>query len=136
MKEQVVADFSGLPLHGMATASPTWWGTLAFMLIEGTGFALAIAVYLYLMSLAPTWPIDAPRPGPPAGNTGHAGSDRKRRSKLSDLAVGRTAGSAQGPVRHDRDVAARYRAADYPLLRISGIERQLGQQRLRLDRLD
>ena len=31
---------------------PTWWGTLAFMLIEGTGFALAIAVYLYLMSLA------------------------------------------------------------------------------------
>src|SRR3982074_572048 len=63
MKEQVVADFSGLPLHGMATASPTWWGTLAFMLIEGTGFALAIAVYLYLMSLAPTWPIDAPRPG-------------------------------------------------------------------------
>ena len=62
MKEQVVADFSGLPLHGMATASPTWWGTLAFMLIEGTGFALAIAVYLYLMSLAPTWPIDAPRP--------------------------------------------------------------------------
>src|SRR5882757_11359754 len=62
MKEQVVADFSGLPLHGMATASPTWWGTLAFMLIEGTGFALAIAVYLYLMSLAATWPINAPRP--------------------------------------------------------------------------
>jgi heme/copper-type cytochrome/quinol oxidase subunit 3 len=62
MKDRVVADFSDLPLHGMQTASPTWWGTLAFMLIEGTGFALAIAVYLYLMSLAPTWPIDAPRP--------------------------------------------------------------------------
>jgi heme/copper-type cytochrome/quinol oxidase subunit 3 len=35
---------------------------MAFMLIEGTGFALVLAVYLYLMSLAPTWPIDAPAP--------------------------------------------------------------------------
>src|SRR3979490_803722 len=69
MKEQGVADFSGLPLHGMATASPTWWGTLAFMLIEGTGFALAIAVYLYLMSLAATRPIDAPRPDLLPGTT-------------------------------------------------------------------
>jgi heme/copper-type cytochrome/quinol oxidase subunit 3 len=62
MKERVVADLSRLPLHGMGSASMTWWGTLAFMLIECTGFALAIAVYLYLMSLAATWPIDAPRP--------------------------------------------------------------------------
>jgi heme/copper-type cytochrome/quinol oxidase subunit 3 len=62
MKERVVADISRLPLHGMGAASMTWWGTLAFMLIEGTGFALAIAVYLYLMSVAATWPIDAPRP--------------------------------------------------------------------------
>jgi len=62
VRERVVADFSALPLHGMRTASATWWGTLAFMLIEGTGFALAIAVYLYLMSIAATWPIDAPRP--------------------------------------------------------------------------
>ena len=62
MREQVTEDFSALPLHGMGMASPTWWGTAAFMLIEGTGFALALAVYLYLMSLAATWPIDAPRP--------------------------------------------------------------------------
>jgi cytochrome c oxidase subunit III len=62
MKERVVADVSRLPLHGMGTASMTWWGTLAFMLIEGTGFALAIAIYLYLMSVAATWPINAPRP--------------------------------------------------------------------------
>jgi heme/copper-type cytochrome/quinol oxidase subunit 3 len=62
MKERVVADLSPLPLHGMGGASVTWWGTLAFMLIEGTGFALAIAVYLYLLSIAATWPIDAPRP--------------------------------------------------------------------------
>lgn len=62
MRERIVLDLGRLPLHGMGTASVTWWGTLAFMLIEGTGFALVIAVYLYLMSLAAVWPINAPPP--------------------------------------------------------------------------
>jgi len=62
VKAKVVSNLSHLPLHGSGTASPTWWGTLAFMLIEGTGFALVIAVYLYLMSIAKTWPTDAPPP--------------------------------------------------------------------------
>src|SRR5690242_19548893 len=63
MKERVTVDVSRLPLHGLGRASVTWWGTMAFMLIEGTGFALVIAVYLYLMSLAAIWPINAPLPG-------------------------------------------------------------------------
>jgi heme/copper-type cytochrome/quinol oxidase subunit 3 len=62
MKQRVVLDVSHLSMHGMGTASLTWWGTLGFMLIEGTGFALAIAIYLYLMSIAPHWPIEAPPP--------------------------------------------------------------------------
>lgn len=62
MRERIVLDLGLLPPHGMGTASVTWWGTLAFMLIEGTGFALVIAVYLYLMSLAAVWPINAPPP--------------------------------------------------------------------------
>ena len=62
MRTRVVADLSRLPMHGLRAASVTWWSTQAFMLIEGTGFALAIAVYLYLMSLAATWPINAPKP--------------------------------------------------------------------------
>jgi len=62
MKVRMVADLSRLPAQGMQSASPTWGGTLAFMLIEGTGFALTIGVYLYLWSLAPTWPIAAPVP--------------------------------------------------------------------------
>jgi len=62
MRQRVAADLSHLPLHGSGAASVTWWGTLAFMLIEGTGFALVIAVYLYLASLAPHWPIGAPPP--------------------------------------------------------------------------
>jgi cytochrome c oxidase subunit III len=62
MKQRIVLDLSKLPAHGMGTASPSWWGTSAFMLIEGAGFALAIAVYLYLMSLAVQWPLNAPLP--------------------------------------------------------------------------
>jgi heme/copper-type cytochrome/quinol oxidase subunit 3 len=66
MRERVATDLSALPLHGKETASLTWWGTAAFILIEGTGFALLIAVYLYLMSVAPSWPLDSapPRLGP------------------------------------------------------------------------
>jgi len=62
VKQRIAVDLSKLPLHGMGRASVTWWGTMAFMLIEGTGFALVIAVYFYLMSLAPLWPINAPPP--------------------------------------------------------------------------
>lgn len=62
MRERIVLDLGKLPLHGLGTASVTWWGTLAFMLIEGTGFALAIAVYLYLMSMATAWPINTQAP--------------------------------------------------------------------------
>jgi cytochrome c oxidase subunit 3 len=58
--EKRVLDLSGLPLHAMGSASPTWWGTLGFMLLEGSGFALVIAIYLYLGSLAREWP-----PAPP-----------------------------------------------------------------------
>src|SRR3569833_1388665 len=62
MKQRVVLNLAELPLHGMGSASPAWWGTLAYMLLEGSAFALAIGTYLYLQSLAPAWPIAAPPP--------------------------------------------------------------------------
>lgn len=62
MRQRIVTDLSDLPLHGLGTASVTWWGTAVFMLLEGSGFALVIAIYLYLASLAPAWPIGAPPP--------------------------------------------------------------------------
>ncbi|MBV8426560.1 MAG: cytochrome c oxidase subunit 3 [Hyphomicrobiales bacterium] len=66
MRQRIALDVSELPMHGLEGASPTWWGTFAFMLLEGTGFALMIAMYLYLLDLAPQWPIgaDPPRLGP------------------------------------------------------------------------
>ena len=71
MRERVVADLSLLPLHGQGSASVTWWGTLAFMLIEGTGFALILAIYFYLADIAPEWPLGAPSPdlGPGSATT-------------------------------------------------------------------
>lgn len=62
MKQRVVLDLTELTPNGTGSASLTWWGTLAFMLIEGTGFLMMVAVYLYLASLAPTWPPDTPPP--------------------------------------------------------------------------
>ena len=62
MRQQAVIDLAGLPLHGKSSASVTWWGTFSFMLIEGTGFTLVLAVYFYLGSLEPEWPIAAPPP--------------------------------------------------------------------------
>ena len=48
MNTRVVTDVSGLPRYGFGTSASTWWGTLGFCAIEGTGFALAIGMYLFL----------------------------------------------------------------------------------------
>ncbi|TGS51620.1 cytochrome C oxidase subunit III, partial [Mesorhizobium sp. M1D.F.Ca.ET.183.01.1.1] len=45
MKQRPVADLSTLPSFGVGPRSPTWWGTLGFMALEGTGFALAAGAY-------------------------------------------------------------------------------------------
>lgn len=62
MKEKSVTDVSRLPTNGFGPRSMTWWGTLAFMSLEGMGFALSIATYLYLMVLAQKWPLNSPPP--------------------------------------------------------------------------
>ncbi|MER8730182.1 cytochrome c oxidase subunit 3 [Mesorhizobium sp. M1227] len=62
MKQHPVADLSKLPTFGIGPRSPTWWGTLAFMALEGTGFALAAGTYLYLAYLSPKWPLGVPPP--------------------------------------------------------------------------
>lgn len=61
MTQRVVGDLAGLPTAGFRTHSLWGWATLGFMVIEGTGFALAGAAYLYLMTGGP-WPQDGPPP--------------------------------------------------------------------------
>jgi cytochrome c oxidase subunit 3 len=52
----IVGDLSDLPRSAMGARNLVWWGNIGFMLIEGTAFALAIGVYLYLRSMSPAWP--------------------------------------------------------------------------------
>lgn len=50
------SDLAHLPSHAFGHRSLTWWGTIGFMVIEGTAFALAIAAYFFLMSHEELWP--------------------------------------------------------------------------------
>jgi cytochrome c oxidase subunit III len=62
MMQRPVEDVSALPTSGFGSTSPIWWGTLAFIALEGTGFALAAGSYLYLYQVNPNWPIGAAPP--------------------------------------------------------------------------
>lgn len=57
-------DLSALPDYAFGNRSLTWWGVIAFMMIEGAGFAMAIAAYFFLMAHQQTWP---PEPIHPPG---------------------------------------------------------------------
>jgi heme/copper-type cytochrome/quinol oxidase subunit 3 len=63
VKQRPVQDVSELPLYSYGHHMTTWWGTLAFVALEGTGFVLAVGVYLYLVVVNPQWPLDAEPPG-------------------------------------------------------------------------
>jgi heme/copper-type cytochrome/quinol oxidase subunit 3 len=62
MKERIVLDVSTLPTTGFGSRTSPWWGTLAFVGIEGAGFALAIGMYLYLVYINGQWPLNAQPP--------------------------------------------------------------------------
>jgi cytochrome c oxidase subunit III len=49
-------DVSRLPTEGFGTASATWWGTIGFMLIEGSSLLLCAMAYIYLSRRSPLWP--------------------------------------------------------------------------------
>jgi len=57
-----VGDLSGLPHSAQGPRNVVWWGNLSFMLIEGTGFLLAIGTCLYLLSQSAQWPPAGIRP--------------------------------------------------------------------------
>ena len=49
-------DLAPLPTSAFGHRSLTWWGIIAFFLIEGTAFALSIAVYFFLLNREIHWP--------------------------------------------------------------------------------
>ena len=50
LQPRFTGDLSSLPTHGFGHRALTWWGIMAFFLIEGTFFLLAIAAYFFLMN--------------------------------------------------------------------------------------
>lgn len=63
MRERATLDVSGLPESGFGPRSAPWWGTLGFMVAEGTTLVLCAATWLYLGVRHPEWPPpDIPRP--------------------------------------------------------------------------
>ena len=63
MSEQQVLDVSGLPHGKMGSGALIWWGNILMMTIEGTVFALAFAVFIYLRMNNLDWPpATVPKP--------------------------------------------------------------------------
>ncbi len=56
LKPRFTADLSRLPTHGFGHRALTWRGEIAFFLIEGTAFVMAIAAYFFLMNQEQLWP--------------------------------------------------------------------------------
>ena len=59
---RVVGDVSDLPTNAFGLKSILGWGTMGFMMIEGTAFALAAVAYIYLQTQSHTWPPRSDRP--------------------------------------------------------------------------
>lgn len=55
-------DVRHLPSFGFSHRSLMWWATAGLMLIEGTAFAIAVAMYFYLRDINAAWPLNAPPP--------------------------------------------------------------------------
>jgi heme/copper-type cytochrome/quinol oxidase subunit 3 len=62
VRPRIVGDLAGLPTVGFRMHGLWGWGAMGFMTIESAGFALAAAAYLYLMALAPQWPLESRPP--------------------------------------------------------------------------
>jgi heme/copper-type cytochrome/quinol oxidase subunit 3 len=59
---RVAADVSHLPDYGFGPAALGWWGTVGFILIEGTAFMLGIGALFYLLPQQSAWPPASPPP--------------------------------------------------------------------------
>ena len=55
-------NLAELPDYLFGAGSIGFWGGIAFMLIEGMGFVLAIGAYFYLMTYERAWPPGSPPP--------------------------------------------------------------------------
>jgi heme/copper-type cytochrome/quinol oxidase subunit 3 len=53
---RIVADVADLPTTTFGHRSPMWWGTLGFIVIEGSTLFICVVSYFYIRKNFPTWP--------------------------------------------------------------------------------
>jgi heme/copper-type cytochrome/quinol oxidase subunit 3 len=61
--QRYVLDVSPLPKYAFGHKGLIWWGTVGFMVIEGSMFVMALIVYFYLRLKVEEWPPSLPNPG-------------------------------------------------------------------------
>jgi heme/copper-type cytochrome/quinol oxidase subunit 3 len=67
MSQRRVLDVSTLPESAFGHQGLVWWGTVGFMVIEGSIFVIALIVYFYLRLRVDAWPPSLPDPDPTFG---------------------------------------------------------------------
>jgi cytochrome c oxidase subunit 3 len=55
-------DLADLPTHAFGHRSLTWWGIIAFFMIESAAFGMAFAAYFFLAGGEQNWPPDPWKP--------------------------------------------------------------------------
>src|SRR5436190_23678861 len=67
MSRRRVLDVAALPDSAFGNQGLVWWGTVGFMVIEGSMFVIAIIVYFYLRLKVEAWPPSQADPDPTFG---------------------------------------------------------------------
>ena len=67
MSPRPVIDVSALPNSEFGHRGLIWWGTVGFMVIEGSMFVIALVVYFFLRLNVEEWPPGLPDPDPSYG---------------------------------------------------------------------
>src|SRR5690242_18213663 len=62
VRQTIVRDVKEIPTYGFGSQTSPWWGAMAFIALEGMGFAVAIAAYLYLYAVNSQWPLNSSPP--------------------------------------------------------------------------
>ena len=62
MTTRRIVDVSALPTAAFGHHGLIWWGTVGFMVIEGTMFVMALIAYFYLRLQVGEWPPSRPNP--------------------------------------------------------------------------
>jgi heme/copper-type cytochrome/quinol oxidase subunit 3 len=62
MSTRTVVDVSPLPTFAFGHKGLVWWGTVGFMVIEGSMFVMGLIVYFYLRLKVEAWPPSLPNP--------------------------------------------------------------------------